>query len=294
MFFKANDKYNSNLSAGYTAGQTTLSVNDVPENVPTYVTVAYGTDKETTFSVTGKSLGTLTGVARVRGYTGNIDAQAAITCLNNEEFINQTESAVSTPETLIPLLYAVDGGSNDTYVIALDVPPTSYVAGMTVSFKANTTNTGACTLNINSLGAKSIKKNGDLDPGDGDIVAGQIVTVIYDGTNFQLAIYPNADTLITDTDGATITFDRNKGKSHQVVLGGNRTLAVSNFGVGQYLSIDLIQDGTGSRTVTWFATIKWQDGVAPTLTTTLNKIDSFIIKCVGVDSYLGYVVSQNL
>lgn len=294
MFFKANDKYNSNLSAGYTAGQTTLSVNDVPENVPTYVTVAFGTDKETTFSVTGKALGTLTGVARVRGYNGNIDAQSAITCLNNEEFINQTEAAVSTPETLIPLLYAVDGGGNDTYVIALDVPPTSYVAGMMVAFKANTTNTGSCTLNINNLGAKQIKKNGGLDPGDGDIVAGQIVTVIYDGTNFQLAIYPNADNLITDTDGATITFDRNKGKAHQVVLGGNRTLAVSNLDIGKMIAIDLIQDGTGTRTVTWWAGIKWADNVTPTLTTTINKIDSFIIRCTGTGAYLGYVVSQNL
>lgn len=41
MFFLANGKYNSNLSAGYTAGQTTLSVNDVPDNVPTYVTIAF-------------------------------------------------------------------------------------------------------------------------------------------------------------------------------------------------------------------------------------------------------------
>jgi len=293
VFYKANEKYNSNLSAGYTAGQTTLSVAETPTNVPTIVTVGFGTDKETTFSVTGKSLGTLTGVARIRGYSGNIDAQTAITCLNNEEFINQVENVVSTPETLTPIIYGIDGGSNDTYAISLDVPPSAYVAGMMIAFKANTANTGACTLNVNSLGAVTIKKAGNINLGDGDIMAGQIVYVIYDGTNFQLIQYADGG-LVTDTDGATVTFDRSAGKNHQVTLGGDRTLVVSNLGVGQYIAIDLIQDATGSRTVTWWSGIKWADGVAPILTATANKIDSFIIKCTGAGAYLGYVVSQNL
>lgn len=186
MFYKANDQYNSNLTAGYTVGQTTLSVADTPENVPTIVTVGFGTDKETVFSVTGKALGTLTGVARLRGYNGNIDAQTAITCLNNEEFINQAENVVSTPETLAPILYGVDGGSNDSYIIALDVQPTSLVPGMIIYFKANTANTGACTLKVNDLDPVEIKKGGSDTLNDNDIKAGQIIQVDYDGTYFQL------------------------------------------------------------------------------------------------------------
>jgi len=38
---------------------------------------------------------------------------------------------------------------------------------------------------------------------------------------------------------------------HTVVLGGNRTLAVSNTSVGQSFILRLVQDGTGSRTVTF-------------------------------------------
>lgn len=82
--------------------------------------------------------------------------------------------------------YAADAGSNDTYVITLSPVPTSYTAGMVVHFKANTINTGACTLNVNSLGAKTIKKSYNIDLNDGDIKANQLVTVIYDGTNFQM------------------------------------------------------------------------------------------------------------
>lgn len=71
-----------------------------------------------------------------------------------------------------------------------------------------------------------------------------------------------------DTDGATVTFDMSASNQHQVTLGGNRTFAVSNVSVGQYFAIDVIQDATGSRVPTWFSTIKWAGGTAPTLTTT--------------------------
>lgn len=82
--------------------------------------------------------------------------------------------------------YAADAGASDTYAISLPVAPASYVTGAVFRFKANTVNTGAATLNVNSLGAKTIKKNYNVDLVDGDIKANQIVSVVYDGTNFQL------------------------------------------------------------------------------------------------------------
>lgn len=87
---------------------------------------------------------------------------------------------------LNPNNYAADAGANDTYVITLTNAPTAYVTGQVFYFKANTVNTGACTLNVNGLGAKSLKMNSGLDPVDGYIKALQIVGVIYDGTNFQI------------------------------------------------------------------------------------------------------------
>lgn len=94
-------------------------------------------------------------------------------------------------------IYAADGEASDTYAITLTPAPTAYTAGMMINFKANTTNTGACTLNVNSLGAKSIKKNVSDDLDDGDISSGQIVTVIYDGTNFQMVTSPAPSTPVT-------------------------------------------------------------------------------------------------
>jgi hypothetical protein len=57
---------------------------------------------------------------------------------------------------------------------------------MQVYFKADTNNTGAATLNLNGLGAVAIKKDATDDLEDDDIVSGQIVHVVYDGTNWQL------------------------------------------------------------------------------------------------------------
>ena len=204
-FYQANDKYDAQLTSAFTAGQTTMSVNVVPDNVPTLVCIAKGTIKEAIYIVTDTTLNSLTGVSRLKGYDGNLDTGMPITCLNNEEFVNQYSAAVSTPESLIQILYGIDGGSTDDYVVSLDVAPTAYTAGMLVSFKANTANTGACTLNLNSLGAKAIKKNTSEDLTTDDIKAGQVVVVVYDGTNFQLQTgiptivsYPRAFTWYLD------------------------------------------------------------------------------------------------
>lgn len=110
------------------------------------------------------------------------------------------------------VIYAADAGSSDTYAITLDPIPTAYTTGMVVNFKANTANTGAATLNCNGLGAKTIKKLHDQDLATGDIESGQIVTVAYDGTNFQMqsqaagSIDLSAPGAIGGTTAGTIRF----------------------------------------------------------------------------------------
>jgi hypothetical protein len=84
--------------------------------------------------------------------------------------------------------HAAGGGSTNTYTASLSPAPASYVAGLLlyVLIPASSTNTGACTLNVNSLGAKSIKTQAGADPASGALVSGGIYAFIYDGTNFQL------------------------------------------------------------------------------------------------------------
>jgi hypothetical protein len=61
-----------------------------------------------------------------------------------------------------------------------------YTAGAQYSFIAQNTNTGAVTLDIDTLGAKSITKFGTTPLVAGDIKAGAIILIEYDGTRFQM------------------------------------------------------------------------------------------------------------
>ena len=98
------------------------------------------------------------------------------------------------------------------------------------------------------------------------------------------------------SDAATVTFDLDSGANtkHSVTLGGNRTLALSNVRAGQVFILRLLQDATGSRTVTWFDTIKWSNGPAPTLTTTASKADVYGFIQTDTNKYDGFVVGANV
>lgn len=64
---------------------------------------------------------------------------------------------------------------------------TAYATGQVYTFIATGANTGAVTLNINSIGAKAVTKNGTTALVTGDLVSGTAYQVIYDGTQFQLS-----------------------------------------------------------------------------------------------------------
>jgi hypothetical protein len=115
-----------------------------------------------------------------------------------------------------------------------------------------------------------------------------------DGTHAIIDYTAIKQNLVTSSDGATVTFDLDTSNSFTVTLGGNRTLALSNGDNGQCFVIRLVQDGTGSRTVTWFSTIKWADGVTPTLTTTGGKADVFGFIQTSSGAYDGFIIGQNL
>lgn len=72
------------------------------------------------------------------------------------------------------------GGTANAQTVTLSPAPSAYAAGMTVRFIAGATNTGAATLNVNSIGAIALKKGaGSTDVANGDIPAGAIVEVMY-------------------------------------------------------------------------------------------------------------------
>jgi hypothetical protein len=86
----------------------------------------------------------------------------------------------------------------------------------------------------------------------------------------------------TLTDQATVTWDASTQDVCKLTLGGNRTMAApTNNTTGQFISILVIQDGTGSRTLTWNAVFEFASDTAPTLTTTASLGDVFVFRYNG-------------
>ena len=93
----------------------------------------------------------------------------------------------------------------------------------------------------------------------------------------------NATTL---TDGATIAWDASINQVCSVTITDNRTMAApTNLVDGGFYHLTVIQDGTGSRTLTWNAVFKWPSDTAPTLTTTASEQDEFTFRSNGTNLY---------
>ena len=106
----------------------------------------------------------------------------------------------------------------------------------------------------------------------------------------SMAYFPEA----TLTDASTISWNVLTSPVAKVTLGANRTLGAATGGqAGQFVSLLIIQDGTGSRTVTFNAAYEFKDDTAPTLTTTASKGDLFVFRYNG-SKYLEVGRNQNL
>ena len=104
---------------------------------------------------------------------------------------------------------------------------------------------------------------------------------VEDGAYMSLAamsVNPEA----TLTDASTVSWNALTSPVAKVTLAGNRTFAAATGGVaGTFASLLVIQDGTGSRTLTWNAAYEFAADTAPTLTTTANLGDLFVFRYNG-------------
>ena len=102
------------------------------------------------------------------------------------------------------------GGTADALTLTYDPAVLEYKAGLFLLFKASADNTGAVTVNVNTLGAKDIKhRNGDPLVAS-DIENTRVYQLAYDGTNFIL-LYRTADLDINALTPKTTLVDNDKG-----------------------------------------------------------------------------------
>jgi hypothetical protein len=103
-------------------------------------------------------------------------------------------------------------GSANAYTLTSGLSLSAYVSGQAFTIKASFSNTGAATLNVDGLGAKSLVKAVSTAVASGDIVSGKIYRVAYDGTNFQVqgsfpGDFQTSDATLTALAALSITSD---------------------------------------------------------------------------------------
>lgn len=107
----------------------------------------------------------------------------------------------------------------------------------------------------------------------------------------------HSETILGTTTTGTVTLNLALGRNF-ITNGatGNITLAFSNVpAIGLFkVSYTFIQDATGSRTLSFPASVEWAGGTAPTVTAAANSEDEFsFITRDGGTTWKGQVVGQN-
>jgi hypothetical protein len=112
----------------------------------------------------------------------------------------------------------------DTLIGTLSPALTTYVTGAVYYFVAPATNTGAVTLNIDTLGAKAVTRDGTTALVAGDLVSGEMVSVVYDGTRFQLISPVNSFTNLNVSGTLTVAGNTTLNGNLQVGNAGSDTV----------------------------------------------------------------------
>ena len=131
----------------------------------------------------------------------------------------------------------------------------------------------------------------------GTTEASKAVTADANGVvKFDNGVQQESTVLTSDT---SVTLDLNAGTVFTITLAHNiGTFTWSNpasSGYASVFSLKVTQDGTGSRTISWPASVDWASGTAPTLSSGANDVDVFVFFTVdGGTTYYGFTSGQDL
>lgn len=157
---------------------------------------------------------------------GNIDAQVPLNGNNFDEVGNaaaRDEFASAGQIADGALIYAGITSGDDTVTASLTPAITAYVAGMLVVAEAGGTNTTTTTLNLNGVGAKTVKKGkaGSLDLSAGDFTAGRMGLFAFDGTNLQMLNapeFPTGTVMLFNQTAAPVGWTKNTSSGNDTAI----------------------------------------------------------------------------
>lgn len=135
---------------------------------------------------------------------------------------------------------------SNAYTLTTTQGVAAYSAGQRFMFLAEATNSAAVTVDVDSVGAKAVKHRGTALE-SGTITNGDLVIIVYDGTDFELVTAVNkatvAETRAASTGGHAITTDLLQDAAAAVALTDAVTVAV-DWTAGIYFTLTLTANRT--------------------------------------------------
>ena len=218
-----------------TAGQPVITGTTISSTTFNSLTADLATGLTTALTKDGQS----TPTANIGMGAFKITNLAAGTVASDAARLDQVQGGAATFITVT---------GTDTLTGTVSPALSAYATGNQFSFLVANTNTGAVTINVDGIGSKAITRTGTTALVAGDMVAGQAVEIIYDGTRFQLVNGNSFTNLkVSGTLGVTgaSTFTGTVGAVDVTTTGntilGNASTDTLNVGNG-----GLVKDASGN------------------------------------------------
>jgi len=143
--------------------------------------------------------------------------------------------------------YVEDTGSVNALSVALDPPLTAYSIGLPLRVKVHATNTGAATIDAGA-GSRAIKKPTGAAPAAGDLPAGGLVELVYDGTNFQMINFGGAGGGPGDAFYINIPYTVDSSVTRNLVT-ANFSPAITEIHAGSIIMVKMANTNNGPTNI---------------------------------------------
>jgi hypothetical protein len=230
-----------------------------------------------------------------QGYA-NAAAASAATALNAPGTTATSTSSLSigTGSKSLTIQTGKSIAVGASVIIAYTATPTTRMSGAVTAYDSGT---GALTVTVDATSGSGTYTAWTVSLGsviDSSAFATLTGTQTLTNKTIEGGTFSNGYTeeTVTANTGTAYTIDLANGTVQILTLTGNCTYTFPANTAGKSFLLVQKQDGTGSRTVTWDADVKWPASTAPTITGTASKADVFAFTCDGTYWY-GRTIGQN-